>query len=840
MRIGIYILILLVVVIPASAISTSVNSISNFSHIYELSSAEVILSFLNDNQSDDTLNSIFMNISPYTIINASSAWNYSGTSAYWNGSLINGSSINASFTLQAPEVVSDSKVSYNFDFTGSNSTETYSKQAPSISNDLIDPRFTLGDLDEIIILGSNFNVNGTYSDLQSGYGQVKVHYAYYSDTRGSTSTDLVNMSCIDDECTAVINTVSNSSKPYLGYYFELFDEAGNINPGRSPSPLDYWLYLDYSNPQINISGFTNNSYANNNVSLEYELIDDSLTSIVSTQVSCRFFVDQTSQIQFSHNTNGNYSLNYTHILADGVHNFYLNCTDESGQSTNSEVYQFKVDNTLPQINVSSNSIIGLNENFTFNVEDETSDIDAVLLSVNGGSYNSYSVYQVNSSNLVLGINNISINANDTAGNRLYLNTSVILDSESPIIIILNSNNSVSRNLSIHISDNYSVTVECLFESINYVENFSSNTNETHTLELEEEIYEYNISCTDEYANEAILNNYQITIDLNLPIITILNPNNNSNINTSIDYQVDDISVQNCSLFLDQVLIATNNATNFTNINLSLNSSNDYRNLSIQCEDALGQINSSELYRVYYDKLAPKVSNLSHTQMTYNKFKIRWDLDENSTNQILYWRNTNRIEIAYVNSGLNPEYTLSRLKASKTYYYVVTSCDQFNQCNESDMKSFKTGRRSSSKNTYFSYQEVAIPCVEDWSCEEWSTCNDGYETRDCTQISDCSTDELKPIETIECIVEIQTNKNQDIDESDLIDETDSDSNDKDKKEKDDEDELSEKEIEDNNLITGWVTGDGNSDLTSPLILFSILGVAILGGLLYFRIRTKVNK
>ncbi len=48
-------------------------------------------------------------------------------------------------------------------------------------------------------------------------------------------------------------------------------------------------------------------------------------------------------------------------------------------------------------------------------------------------------------------------------------------------------------------------------------------------------------------------------------------------------------------------------------------------------------------------------------------------------------------------------------------------------------------------------ERGTPCVENWSCSEWSRCVDGKQTRECTDANSCGTEILKPTTTQDCVV-----------------------------------------------------------------------------------------
>jgi len=48
------------------------------------------------------------------------------------------------------------------------------------------------------------------------------------------------------------------------------------------------------------------------------------------------------------------------------------------------------------------------------------------------------------------------------------------------------------------------------------------------------------------------------------------------------------------------------------------------------------------------------------------------------------------------------------------------------------------------------------CEESWKCEPWSECIDGKKTRDCQEVNNCGTEELKPLIETNCL---ETNLNE---------------------------------------------------------------------------------
>ena len=50
------------------------------------------------------------------------------------------------------------------------------------------------------------------------------------------------------------------------------------------------------------------------------------------------------------------------------------------------------------------------------------------------------------------------------------------------------------------------------------------------------------------------------------------------------------------------------------------------------------------------------------------------------------------------------------------------------------------------------------CIENWSCMDWSACEGGVQTRTCTDLNNCGTEESKPPESQLCTVEPVTGPN----------------------------------------------------------------------------------
>ncbi|MEM4266221.1 MAG: DUF11 domain-containing protein, partial [Candidatus Woesearchaeota archaeon] len=51
------------------------------------------------------------------------------------------------------------------------------------------------------------------------------------------------------------------------------------------------------------------------------------------------------------------------------------------------------------------------------------------------------------------------------------------------------------------------------------------------------------------------------------------------------------------------------------------------------------------------------------------------------------------------------------------------------------------------------ENVTLPCVENWACEEWSMCSDSVQSRICVDLNNCNTTKLKPATTRACNIPV---------------------------------------------------------------------------------------
>ncbi|MDZ7798769.1 MAG: FG-GAP-like repeat-containing protein [Patescibacteria group bacterium] len=88
------------------------------------------------------------------------------------------------------------------------------------------------------------------------------------------------------------------------------------------------------------------------------------------------------------------------------------------------------------------------------------------------------------------------------------------------------------------------------------------------------------------------------------------------------------------------------------------------------------------------------------------------------------------------AGTGENFTVSGLSANTLYYFAIKTADENN--NWSGISNVASKKTAS-----------ADLCQPDWSCTDWSECNDGYKSRTCIDKNNCTTNEDKPDERIVC-------------------------------------------------------------------------------------------
>ncbi|MFC1691824.1 hypothetical protein ACFL0W_06635, partial [Nanoarchaeota archaeon] len=135
---------------------------------------------------------------------------------------------------------------------------------------------------------------------------------------------------------------------------------------------------------------------------------------------------------------------------------------------------------------------------------------------------------------------------------------------------------------------------------------------------------WNVTCIDDASNTNSSETRSFTVDSTAPLVYLETPANNTieKITNTItfSYNTTDVTsaVENCSLYIDEVLNDTNiTITEGASQNFVKTLANDYYNWSVSCDDYLGNTGDSETYYLNVSINAPIVTLNSPSADYYN-------------------------------------------------------------------------------------------------------------------------------------------------------------------------------------------------------------------------------
>ena len=608
-----------------------------------------------------------------------------------------------------------------------------------------------------------FSVDVT--ELETGILDGNLEWDFYTIYGAwSTANFTQSMTCTTNSCSTTID-LFNPDQIYLSYKVTVRDNALNQNS------LMRFIAIDQYAPIVNIQ--LNNITVNQDLPLTYAVDDNSFSfdPQLNASLQCELYVDSSSNNITTITSSGNQTVNINVSgLSDGLHSWYVSCTDKAGYSTASTTGAFTLDTTGPEINLSSpanGSVISNTSTIDFYINDLYSGVSSawydngidILLNT---SYDTISGWSE-------GLNTITVYANDSLNNLAGSVFSFIIDSSAPVIDLSGSlpNESYSGNpvtIPFAVSDAYSQNLTCTLNIDSATYQILTNGNGNYAFQnlnyLQNGTYEWNITCIDQGNNSATSTNRMLNIDATAPNISLVSPLDETvltNGNVDFIYTVyDNAAIANCSLYLND--IANNTVTSgvvndgLTNNTISTVLAEGSYTWFISCYDIYNnQGNSSQFsspWSIFFDITPPVISNVG-SSTTSDTATISWDVNEATSEIIYYWidqNSTTQITLG-LNASLSKSYVITSLSPSTTYYYNLTAADQFGNSANTSILNFTTLSPSISPTGGGGGGGGGseAPCVPNWTVEEWSKCSvNGLQTRSVEDKNGCQTELDKPI------------------------------------------------------------------------------------------------
>lgn len=373
-------------------------------------------------------------------------------------------------------------------------------------------------------------------DNETGVAQVNFNYA-----------DMVNLSDVKNAVlsTATANlyesAVDLSDYPdstIIGFSFNALNNGGNYSyyPGS--------LTIDGQPPSVDLIAPGNNAMMNSQSDFEFNAYDK-----LSPSLDCGLLIDSIEQFSLTVANNTQSSISVANA-SEGRHAWSVMCLDLAGWNGTSETRIYTLDRTAPVARIVSpiHTIIPDNTNINFAVTDNFG-LDGVWYSFSHfNTDNPNYVYEnhtlnkseyipVNESQFTIeainweeGMHDISVYADDPAGNNYSDTFAVIIDKTAPNITLISPVNEtdVNANFTFDVVDNYDPIIDCQIYINDTVMgsasvNTTANTTATMMLDLLPAMYQWKISCQDDAGNSRTSDVWNVTvIDRTGPEITFNN------------------------------------------------------------------------------------------------------------------------------------------------------------------------------------------------------------------------------------------------------------------------------------------------------------------------------
>jgi len=479
--------------------------------------------------------------------------------------------------------------------TGLKAGEWSAVQSFTTPNDMTDPTITLNTPVEYYNSSSySITFNATISDANitnvSLWGNWTGNGWHLNDSNSSgfNDTEYIFIKDLTDEGDGM----------YLWKIEALDNETNTVNSSIRT------LVMDSVVPDINVTSPANDTnLSDNEVDIEYVVSDTNLDV-------CWYSNDTMSEnISLSCGTNIT-----TITWTEGEHNVTIWANDSAGNENLSMVF-FIIDSANPNVNITSpeNNTYQSNNTIQINYTVSDANLDVCWYSNDTYSENTSVSCGTNITGITWteGEHNVTIWANDSAGNVNWSMINFTIDSTNPTISISSPvNNTYQTDNSLDIEYEYTEVNpdSCWYSNDTMSANTSLASCGTNITDVTWSEGEHNVTIwiKDSVGNE-VLDYVNFTVDSLNPNVNITYPVNDTNyaINTvSVNYTVSDTNLQSCWYSNDTYLenITWSCGTNLTNVTWT----EGQHNVTIWANDSSNNVNSSEItFRI--DTLIPDLN-----------------------------------------------------------------------------------------------------------------------------------------------------------------------------------------------------------------------------------------
>lgn len=289
-----------------------------------------------------------------------------------------------------------------------------------------------------------------------------------------------------------------------------------------------------------------------------------------------------------------------------------------------------------------------------------------------------------------GISNVTIHANDTLGrekNETIINGLNISSNDAPSITLLYPGsyaqvgdvNNVTLNFTA--TDDHLTTFKCdlyINSALNQTNNSVQNNTITNmNINVTLGTYTWYVKCNDTYKEGSSVTRTFYVSDTTAPLLTIQSPVNNTNY-TAITINLNYVVSDN-HLNKCWYKNVTGSLIDLPSCsNTTFTALQGNNNITVYANDTSNNVNSTQIF-FYVDSIAPEISNVTTVNGT-TSIQVMWNTDEYA-NGTVYWGETTALgNVTYENQYvLSHSVILTPLQESTLYYFNISSCDPYGNC-----------------------------------------------------------------------------------------------------------------------------------------------------------------
>ncbi|MFP4423881.1 MAG: LamG-like jellyroll fold domain-containing protein [Candidatus Woesearchaeota archaeon] len=514
----------------------------------------------------------------------------------------------------------------------------------------------------------------------------------------------------------------------------------NVNDSLdNPSSEEITITInDTTSPIITLNTSTNKSTSR--FGLQYQVSD------YSEIINCSLYINDTYNL--TNHSVGTGNNTFSVILEDGFYNWSVRCTDAFKNIGHSQVKDFLVDSSPPQVSINSPPHGTHDSSITINCSAYDRHLSNVSLWGNWSGLVNTSDAQGESHDAIFNISqddgNYSYrctaddtfsNSNETEVRNFFMDTRGPVFSNGLTQYDAMDNSDFSQTITaddpsgiddwwLNDSSVFNITGSGSQVQLENITPLVGKDNQTITLFVNDSL---------NHNSSLVINITIISTDDKNPKVSLIAPYDNiTDSQVVFTYNVtDNVQIKSCDLYIDDILNRTNNSVSQGTNSFSVQLDDDSYNWSINCTDTGSNHNHTDAYSFLLDSTHPQIEGFSK-EFSNTWIAINCSAHDNNLSNISLWGNWSgwqRINKSDA-QGDSHDAIFNLSLDDGNYSYRCTAHDTFGNKNQTGNISFfidkKTPRFISSPDRYYQYNNRTVDfqvTVDDLSgIESWNISN----------------------------------------------------------------------------------------------------------------------